>query len=53
VEEGIRIEEDLRSQLKKKDEICQTKDLEITYLRKELEERTIQLSSLLEFEEEL
>jgi len=36
VEEAIKIEKDLTSQLKKKDEICQTRDLEITYLRKEL-----------------
>jgi hypothetical protein len=50
VEEAIRIEEDLTSQLKKKDEIYQTRDLEITYLSKELEEREAQLSSLLEFE---
>jgi hypothetical protein len=36
--------------LKKKDEMCQTRDLEITYLSKELEERVAQLESPLEFE---
>ena len=50
MEEATRIEDDLTSQLKKKDEICQTRDLEITYLSKELEERAVQLRSLLDFE---